>query len=158
MAGIPTNIPSDAVSPLLEVLDRLEIPYEIGGSVASSAHGIPRTTLDVDIVVDMKPEQIEPFAAELSGEFYADAALIREAFTRGRAANLIHYATAWKFDLFPLRDDEYSRTEFGGGRIGKFVPTVPARSSARWRPRGGYGSAKTRVVSRRRRDFRTAME
>lgn len=36
----------DAFSRLLEVLDRLEIPYEVGGSVASSSHGIPRTTLN----------------------------------------------------------------------------------------------------------------
>jgi hypothetical protein len=42
-----------------------------------------------------------------------DADLIRESFARGRAANLIDLVTAWKFDLFPLRNDEYSRTEFG---------------------------------------------
>ena len=90
----------------------MEITYEIGGSVASSLHGIPRTTLDVDVIVDMKPEQIDDFAAELAGEFYADAGLIRDAFARGRAANLIHLRTAWKFDLFPLKKDEYSRAEF----------------------------------------------
>jgi hypothetical protein len=48
----------------------------------------------------------------LRGEFYADADMIREAFARGRAANLIHLGTAWKFDLFPLRRDEYSRISF----------------------------------------------
>jgi hypothetical protein len=105
--------PAEAFTRLLEVLDRMEIPYAVGGSVASSAHGIPRTTLDVDLVVDLKPDQIDGFAAELQGEFYADTALIRESFARGRAANLIHLRTAWKFDLFPLRNDEYSRTGFG---------------------------------------------
>lgn len=104
---------AEAFARLLAVLDRMEIPYEVGGSVASSAHGIPRTTLDVDIVVDLKPDQIENFAAELSHEFYADAALIREAFAMGRAANVIHLGSVWKFDLFPLRNDDYSRTEFG---------------------------------------------
>jgi hypothetical protein len=103
----------EGFSRLLEVPDRMEIPYAVGGSVASSSHGIPRTTLDIDIVVDLKPEQIGEFAAELGGDFYADAGMIREAFASGRAANLIHLATAWKFDLFPLRSDEYSRTEFG---------------------------------------------
>src|SRR5436309_3237450 len=106
------STPTDAVARLLEVLDELEIPYAVGGSVASSAHGIPRTTLDIDLVVDLKQDQIEAFAGELRDEFYADATLIREAFARGRAANLIHMGTAWKFDLFPLRKDEYSRTEF----------------------------------------------
>jgi len=104
--------PADAFHRLLEVLDRMEIPYYVGGSVASSAHGIPRTTMDVDLVVDLRPDQIDEFTAQLHGAFYADAALIREAFGRGRAANLIHFATAYKFDLFPLRKDEYSRVEF----------------------------------------------
>jgi hypothetical protein len=103
---------AEAFAALLATLDRMGIPYEVGGSVASSAHGIPRTTLDVDLVVDLKPANIETFAAELQQHFYADAEQIREAFARGRAANVIHLGSVWKFDLFPLRSDEYSRTEF----------------------------------------------
>ena len=61
----------------------MEIPYEVGGSVASSAHGVPRTTLDIDIVVELKPEQIDGFFAEWRTEFYADASQIREAFAAG---------------------------------------------------------------------------
>jgi hypothetical protein len=105
--------PAEALTRLIEALDRLEISYAVAGSVASSAHGIPRTTLDVDLVVDLAPDKIDEFASDLQGDFYVDADLIRESFTRGRAANLIHLVTAWKFDLFPLRKDEYSRTEFG---------------------------------------------
>jgi hypothetical protein len=104
---------SEGLARLLEVLDRLEIRYAISGSVASSAHGVPRTTLDVDLVVDLKPDQVDDLAAGLGQDFYADAALIREAFARGRAANLIRLRSAWKFDLFPQGQDEYSRTEFG---------------------------------------------
>lgn len=106
------STPIEAFARLLEVLDRMEVPYEVGGSVASSAHGIPRTTLDIDLVVDLRRDQIDVFAAELRPDFYADTAMIREAFALGRAANLIHLGTAWKFDLFPLQKDEYSRTEF----------------------------------------------
>jgi hypothetical protein len=104
--------PAEAFTHLLGVLDRMEIGYEVVGSVASSAHGIPRTSLDIDLVVDIRPEQIEEFAAALQGEFYADADQITEAFARKRAANLIHLRTAWKFDLFPHGRDEYSRMEF----------------------------------------------
>jgi len=106
------SVPASAFARLLAVLDRMEIPYPVGGSVASSAHGVPRTTLDVDLVVDLRPERIDEFADDLRGEFYADADIIREAFARGRAANLIHLGTAWKFDLFPLWRDEYSRISF----------------------------------------------
>ncbi len=107
------SIPAEAVARLLEVLDRMEIRYQVGGSVASSSHGVPRTTLNIDLVVDLQPEQIEAFVAELKGEFYADADFIRESFEHGRAANLIHLGTAWKFDLFPLGQDAYSQTAIG---------------------------------------------
>ncbi len=82
-------------------------------STVAKAFGRLLAALDIDIVLDMRPELIEAFSAELGGEFYADAGMIREAFARGRAANIIHTKSAWKFDLFPLRRDEYSRTEFG---------------------------------------------
>jgi hypothetical protein len=103
---------TEALNTLLAVLDRMEVAYAIGGSVASSSHGVPRTTLDVDIVVDMKLDQVDEFVAAVEDKFYADADMIREAFARGRAANLIHFRSAWKFDLFPKRDDDYSDAEF----------------------------------------------
>jgi hypothetical protein len=105
--------PAEALARLLEILDRAEIHYYIGGSVASSTHGVPRTTMGVDLVADIKPDQIDELVGALLAEFYADAPMMREALARGRSFNLIHYASAYKFDLFPLRKDDYSRTEFG---------------------------------------------
>jgi hypothetical protein len=104
--------PADALTRLLEILDRSEIRYSIGGSVASSTHGIPRTTMDVDLVADIKPDQLGELVSLLQAEFYADAGMIRDALANGRSFNLIHYATAYKFDIFPLRQDEYSLLEF----------------------------------------------
>ena len=80
--------------------------------MASSAHGIPRSTLDVDLVLNLAAGQIGEFAASLQPELYADAALIQPSFAQGKAANLIHMETGWKFDLFPLGSDEYSKVEF----------------------------------------------
>jgi hypothetical protein len=121
-----------AFAALLAILDRMEISYEVGGSVASSAHGIPRTTLDVDLVVDLKPEQIETFATELRQHFYADADQIREAFARGRAANVIHLGSVWKFDLFPLRNDDYSRTGFARRAIRQWYRAGGETSERQW--------------------------
>jgi hypothetical protein len=105
--------PAEAFERLLGVFDRMEIPYEVGGSVASSAYGIPRTTMDLDLVADLKPLQVDELAALLAPDFYADADTMRDAIKRGRSFNLIHYASAYKFDVFPLRKDAYSQTEFG---------------------------------------------
>ncbi len=54
----------------------MEVRYHVGGSVASSIHGKPRTTLDIDIVVDLKPSQVEEFTTALGTDFYADVTLI----------------------------------------------------------------------------------
>jgi hypothetical protein len=117
---------TEALEFVLAALDRLEIPYEVGGSVASSAHGIPRTTLDVDLVVDFAPDKIEQFVNEVRDEFYADTGQMREAFKTGRATNLIHLTGGWKFDLFPLRADDYSQVEFARRAFREIQPNSGA--------------------------------
>jgi hypothetical protein len=103
---------SEAFLKLLEVLDRMEIPYLVGRSVASSVHGISRPTMDADVVADLLPELVDEFAWLLKPDFYADPITIREALARKRSFNLIHYASTFKIDIFPLRNDSYSRVSF----------------------------------------------
>ena len=83
-----------------QTLERLDIPYAVGGSLASSLHGVMRATLDVDIVADMRPEHVQPMTAALLEEFYADEEMMRDAIERHGSFNLIHYATALKVDVF----------------------------------------------------------
>jgi hypothetical protein len=104
--------PADAFTRVIEALDRLEIPYLVGGSVASSIHGINRPTMDVDIVADIEAQHADEFASLLQPEFYADADMMREAIALGRAFNVIHTATSFKIDVFPLRNDPYSLVSF----------------------------------------------
>jgi hypothetical protein len=86
-----------------QTLERLGIRYAVGGSLASSLHGILRSTLDVDILADMKIEHIQPLVAALSKEFYADDEMMRQAIEHHSSFNLIHYETAFKVDIFILR-------------------------------------------------------
>jgi len=58
---------SDAVALVLGVLDRLEISYLVGGSVASSIFGHSRPTMDLDLVDELRPEQVDEFAAAHRG-------------------------------------------------------------------------------------------
>lgn len=83
-----------------QTLERLGIPYAVGGSLASSLHGVMRSTLDVDIVADMKPEHIQPLVAALAKEFHADEEMMREAIERRSSFKLVHYETALKVDIF----------------------------------------------------------
>jgi|HubBroStandDraft_6_1064221.scaffolds.fasta_scaffold309490_2 hypothetical protein len=103
---------ADALRQVLSVLDRLEISYLIGGSLASSAFGVTRATLDADLVVDIKLDQVDDFAEALKADFYADPGMMRKAIQLGRSFNLIHFATSFKVDIFPLGADTYSSAQF----------------------------------------------
>ena len=111
-ARSPVTESASGLRRLLEVLKDLGIPFLIGGSLASSAHGVPRATMDVDLVADLKRDQIAPLADALGSDFYADARAMEEALHAGRSFNLIHYATSYKFDVFPLAPDPFHQTEF----------------------------------------------
>jgi hypothetical protein len=83
-----------------QTLEELGILYAVGGSLASSLHGVMRSTLDVDIVADMRLEHIQPLVAVLSKDFYADDEMMRDAIEHHSSFNLIHYETAFKVDIF----------------------------------------------------------
>lgn len=83
---------------LTEVFDQLSIAYFIGGSFASTIHGLPRATRDVDFIADIRAEQVDSFVAALEAEFYLDAKTIRSAITHQRSFNLIHFDTMFKAD------------------------------------------------------------
>lgn len=57
-----------AMTPIIEALESLGIEVQVGGSVASSALGVPRTTLDADLVADLRLEHVEPLAGSLAAE------------------------------------------------------------------------------------------
>lgn len=101
----------------LQVADALEacgLRYLVGGSVASSIGGEPRTTLDVDMVVAMVEMDVDRFVAALGPEFYANDEAIRCAIRQRSSVNLIHQTSAIKVDLFiaggsPLDEQQLGR-------------------------------------------------
>jgi len=97
---------------LIEALGRGAIPFLIGGSMASGIHGIYRTSLDVDLVADIQPGQIGRLIEELGGAFYADAGTMQSALRSGRSFNLIHFASSYKFVVFPLSTDSFQQSQF----------------------------------------------
>lgn len=93
------------------VLDALNIPYVIGGSMASILHGMLRTTMDVDIVADIQPSQVDPFVAAFQDAFYADDQMIRQAVQRRSSFNLIHLKTMFKVDVFLTKARAFDRQQ-----------------------------------------------
>jgi hypothetical protein len=85
---------------VVEVFRALDIAYLIGGSLASSAFGIPRATLDVDLVAEIRPEHVTAIYKALMREFYVDANMINEAIKTRSSFNIIHLDTMYKVDIF----------------------------------------------------------
>ena len=76
------------------------MPWLVGGSVASSLHGIPRSTQDVDLVADLLEIHVDPFATKLEEAFYVSRDAIRDAVLRRSSFNLIHLEAMTKVDVF----------------------------------------------------------
>jgi hypothetical protein len=83
-----------------EALEECRVRYLVGGSLASAVSGEPRSTLDVDLVVELSEKDIEPFIAALGDHFYVDIDALRRAVHERSTANVIHYPTSTKVDLF----------------------------------------------------------
>ena len=97
---------NDAIDPIgvaLEVvtaLDALGIPSTIGGSIASSIAGEPRSTIDIDLVAAIDESHVDALVPALEPAFYVDAEGLRRAVRDRRSTNLIHQQTQIKIDLF----------------------------------------------------------
>lgn len=93
------------------ILERLAIPYLVGGSVASSLHGIPRSTHDVDLIADLRPEKVQHLLNALGSEFYVSPDAVADAVAHRGSFNIIDQKTVLKIDIFVLKDDHLSRDE-----------------------------------------------
>jgi len=101
-----------ALEPVTAALTDLGVTYRVGGSVASSALGVPRSTLDVDIVCLLEEKDVDRFVSRLGGAYYVDADMIREAIRRRASFNLVHLATMLKVDVFIRKGRSFDRVSF----------------------------------------------
>ena len=110
---------SDPVAVALTVAQLLEacgLRYLVGGSLASSMSGEPRSTLDVDIVVAMTASDIDRLVDGLRSEFDVDEHAVARAVRERSSVNVFHVASAIKVDLFvmggsPLDDEQMNRRQ-----------------------------------------------
>ncbi|MDJ1168551.1 hypothetical protein PMG71_03835 [Roseofilum sp. BLCC_M154] len=97
---------------IAEILNPLDIPYMVGGSVASSLWGEERSTQDLDLVIDLQSVKVAPLVAAMSAEFYINEATVTEAMNNESSFNAIHLFSAEKVDFFVLPNDDFSRSKF----------------------------------------------
>jgi hypothetical protein len=104
------------------VLEELRIPYLVGGSVASSIYGPPRSTLDSDLVAALQSRHIKPLTAALSPNFYIEPERVADAIRRRASFNLIHRSTNLKVDIFIQKDTLLARQEILRSRRINLLP------------------------------------
>src|SRR4030095_10041280 len=113
----------DALLPVVEALVALEVPYYVGGSIASSVTGVARATLDADLIASLRPEHAELLAALLLPHYYVDIEMIQSAVRHYSSFNVIHLATMFKVDIFVPQDTPFSRENMRR-RIALEVPEI----------------------------------
>ena len=112
-------IPPDwipALRPVLQAFQSLGVPYQIGGSLASSAWGLPRSTQDADLVADLRAAQVLPLVALLHDEYYIDDQMIRDAIHHHSSFNLLHLETMLKVDVFIRKPTAFDAATFERAR------------------------------------------
>jgi hypothetical protein len=99
-------------------LERAQVSYMLTGSVASSAHGIPRSTRDLDIVIAPTHAQLLALIQEFHGSrYYADEQQALQAMANQSQFNIIDYSSGWKVDFIIAEDSEYGQEAFGRRRL-----------------------------------------
>lgn len=104
--------PIAAALHVIRVLEDLDVPYFVGGSLAGAVHGLSRSTVDVDIIAALRMAHVEPLVARLGDDFYSDDLAIYRAVKEGSTFNLIHLASMFKVDIFVARGEPFEQSEF----------------------------------------------
>jgi len=124
------NEPVEVTLKVTGVLEKLHIPYLIGGSLASTLYGMVRTTQDSDIVTEMQLEHLQPFVEALQAEFYIDAEMIAESIQHNSSFNIIHRDTMFKVDVFIPRPRPFLQAQLA--RAQKQIFSFEAEVSAKF--------------------------
>jgi hypothetical protein len=97
----------------LRRLNRRGIAYMLTGSMASNAWGVPRSTHDLDFVIQLPPSEIPGFVAAFHGDYHIDEASVRAACRPPHQFNVIDHRSALKADFWLLQPVPFEREMFG---------------------------------------------
>ncbi len=101
---------------VIGILDELGVRYHLGGSFASTVHGVPRQTMDADFVLDLNPVAVSLLVDRLRGDFYVDLEVAKDAVARHGSFNAIHLDSGFKIDFFAKGDHDYDDVELERSR------------------------------------------
>jgi hypothetical protein len=150
--SVPNEL-QDPVAIALHVgalLDALRLPWVTGGSIASSVHGEPRATQDVDMVVALQVRHVKRLVTALGRDYYIDADAMRVAVREAASFNAVHFASTIKVDFFVAGDDPFEaerlanrqRVETPDGALYVDTAEHTLLRKLEWYRRGGEASER----------------
>jgi hypothetical protein len=98
---------------VVDVLERQQVPYMLVGSFSSNLFGVPRSTKDLDIVVELGAQSIHDVTLHLDARFRLQPQMAFESVT-GTARHIIDVqGTQFKIEIFRLSGDAHDQARFG---------------------------------------------
>jgi hypothetical protein len=102
----------DIVRDVSERLTRAEIPFMLTGSMAMNAYAQPRMTRDVDVVIEVHPEDARRIVSTFAPDYYVDAETVARAIRHEGLFNVIHREWVFKVDCIVRKSSPYRQNEF----------------------------------------------
>ncbi len=104
---------TDLFERLIPLLEEAGIPYMVAGSIASSVHGSPRSTQDVDLVIAPDHASLLRLLRSLPHDtyYFSEESALR-AFARKGQFNIVDFKTGWKVDFILRKTRPFSTLEF----------------------------------------------
>lgn len=125
-SSIPPSLA--VVFQVIDILDDLGVRYHLGGSFASAIHGVPRQTMDADLVVDLGAATVTRLVERLRDDFYVDLDVAQDAVTHRSSFNAIHLSSGFKVDFFVKGGGEFDEVELERS-IATRISNDPVRSA-----------------------------
>jgi hypothetical protein len=97
---------------IANILNSLDIPYLVGGSVASGILGEVRANQDIDLVADLQREKVNQFIQVLQPRFDVSEDAVLDVIYYKGSFNLIDNESLGKIDIFILKDEPFNQREF----------------------------------------------
>lgn len=134
---------TDELDLIKDVTSRLNgagIEYMMTGSMAMAVYSTPRMTRDIDIIIQVSPEDAGKIARLFRDDFYIDETNVRHAIQSRGMFNVIHNESIIKVDFIVRKDEEYRTLEFsrrkqielGDGSISVVAPEDLILSKLVW--------------------------
>ncbi|HXS01172.1 MAG TPA: DUF6036 family nucleotidyltransferase [Pyrinomonadaceae bacterium] len=118
------DLPLSVLSQMTTTLEQQRITYALVGSFASSLHGMYRSTADIDILTDIKTEEVRRLFEALRDSFYVDEHTMRDAVAQSRSFNAIHFDSVFKVDIFVAGSDEFAIEQLNRRVLRRLSPDI----------------------------------